>query len=174
MAINKDIPERKIYKLVPKAVEKRVIKLTEGSKKARRSAARLAAVQVLYQMDINEQSASEAVAEFIEQRIGYELDGDVFVPADRDLLKEIVTGAFDKQAEISDIIKGQLARKEKEKIDPILEAVLKAASFELLAHHDVDAPIIISDYMNVSHAFYEDGAPKMINAILDHLAKTLR
>ena len=159
---------------LPREVEKRVVKLNEGSKKARRSAARLAAVQVLYQIDFSEQPAKEALHDFINRRIGFEIDGDVIVPADRDLLTSIVNGVVDKKAEIDEIYKGQLAKKEKESIDPILEAILKCGIYELMAHHDIDAPIIISDYMNVVKAFYEDGAPTMINAILDSVAKGLR
>lgn len=162
------------YKVLPKVAEKRVVKLNEGSAKARRSAARLAAVQVLYQMALSGHDAKTALRDFINHRIGFELDGDTFVPADRDLLTAIVQGCVDMQDNIQDILKGQLAKKNKDTIDPVLEAVLQAGIFELLAHPDIDAPIIISDYMNVTHAFYEDGAPKMINAILDHVATSLR
>ncbi len=159
---------------LPKEVEKRVVKLTEGSAKARKSAARLAAVQVLYQIDMSGQNTKDALRDFINKRIGFELDGDVLVPADRDLLTLIVNGVCDKQVEIDDIVKGQLAKKEKDSIDPILEAILKCGAYELMAHHDIDAPIIISDYMNVVKAFYEDGAPTMVNAILDSISNGLR
>ena len=158
----------------PRAPEKRVVKMTEGSAKARRSAARLAAVQVLYQMDLNAQGPKDALRDFINTRIGYELDGDVFVPAEQDLLIDIVNGVFDRQNDLREMISGQLAQRGKEKVEPLLDAILHAACYELMAHIDIDAPIIISDYMNVSHAFYEDGAPKMVNALLDHVAKTVR
>lgn len=158
----------------PRAAEQRVIKLNEGSAKARRSAARLAAVQVLYQMDLNGQDAKEALRDFIHTRIGYELDGDVFVPADRDLLMDIVAGVDEKNDDLKTLLTAQLAQKGKTQVDPILEAILLAACYELMAHHHIDPPIIISDYLNVAHAFYEDGAPKMINAILDTVSKSLR
>jgi N utilization substance protein B len=169
-----DKPETRKITPAPRAQEQRAIKLNEGSAKARRSAARLAAVQVLYQMEFNSQGAKEALSDFIDTRIGFELDGDVFVPADRELLTSIINGVFDKQAELNDLVKAQLAQKDKTQVDPILEAILLAACYELMAHHDIDAPIIISDYLNVAHAFYEDGAPKMINAILDTVSKALR
>lgn len=154
--------------------EARAVKLNAGSAKARKSAARLAAVQVLYQSALNDQKPIAAMREFMDHRNGFEFDGDVFVPADPDLLDNIISGVVDRQDDLNDMIKAQLAQKDKEAIEPILHAILIAAAYEIMAHHDIDAPIIISDYMNVAHAFYEDGAPKMINAILDSLAKSLR
>ena len=166
--------DKKNYTPAPLAPETRAVKLNAGSAKARKSAARLAAVQVLYQMDMNDEKAGSALMDFLDNRNGFEFDGDVFVPADRSLLSSIINGYDDRRDQIDEMITAQLAKKDKTDIDPILRAILLAATFELMAHHDIDPPIIISDYMNVAHAFYEDGAPKMINAILDTLAKSLR
>ena len=166
--------DKKKYTPAPRAPETRAVKLNAGSAKARKSAARLAAVQILYQMDLNQEGASSALQDFLDNRNGYEFYGDVFVPADRDLLSAIISGYDARKGDIDEMVAGQLAKKNKETIDPILQAILRTAAFELMAHHDTDAPIIINDYMNVAHAFYEDGAPKMINAVLDDLAKSLR
>ncbi len=166
--------DKKKYTPAPKAIETRAVKLNEGSAKARRSAARLAAVQVLYQSDLNDQNPTEAMRDFLQHRNGFEFDGDIFVPADPELLEKIIYGVVDRRENLNQMIAAQLAKKDKEKTEPILNAILMAATYEVMAHHDIDAPIIISDYMNVAHAFYEDGAPKMINAILDTLAKSLR
>ena len=86
------------------APEKPVVKETAGSAKARKTAARLAAVQVLYQMRLNNQDAKTVVREFREHRIGFALDGDVFVPADFDLLEEIVMGVAERAADIEVIV----------------------------------------------------------------------
>jgi N utilization substance protein B len=76
-----------------KPPEKPAVKKNAGSAKARRSAARLAAVQVLYQMRLNNQDAASAAREYIRHRSGFNLDGDVFVPPDEELLEDIVRGA---------------------------------------------------------------------------------
>ncbi len=158
----------------PRPVEKRVVKLNEGSKKARLSAARLAAVQVLYQIKLSGHKPQEALMDFINNRIGFEIDGDVLVPADRDLLTDIVNGVSGHRLELGEIIEGHLKNHGKTRVDDLLEAVLYCGAYELMAHQDTDAPIILADYMNVVHAFYEDGAPKMINAMLDAIASSLR
>ena len=166
--------DKKNFTPAPLAPETRAVKLNEGSAKARRTAARLAAVQVLYQIALNEEKPASALADFLDNRNGYEFDGDVFVPADRPLLSSIITGYDDRRADIDEMVRAQLAKKEKENVDPILKAILRAAAYELMAHQDTDAPIIISDYMHVAHAFYEDGAPKMVNAVMDSLKTALR
>lgn len=166
--------DKKKYTPAPRTPETRAVKLNEGSAKARRSAARLAAVQVIYQADLNDQNLNHAMQDFLDHRNGFEFDGDIFVPADPDLLKKIIHGVGDRRQDLQDMVTAQLAKKDKETTEPILKAILIAAAYEIMAHHDIDAPIIISDYMNVAHAFYEDGAPKMINAILDTFAKSLR
>ena len=166
--------DKKNYTPAPRTMETRAVKLNTGSAKARKSAARLVAVQVLYQMNMNDETAGSALMDFLDNRNGYEFDGDIFVPADRTMLSDIIHGYNERRDEVDEIVRAQLAKKDKTEIDPILRAILLAATFELMAHHDIDPPIIISDYMNVAHAFYEDGAPKMINAILDTVAKSLR
>lgn len=154
------------------APEKRAIRLTEGSAKARRSAARLAAVQVLYQMELNEQTAKDALRDFVNNRLGFEIDGDIFVPADQDLLDDIVKGVVDRRADIDGMILGAMSKPEK--TDPLLAAILSAGTWELVGNTKTDAPIIISDYLNVTAAFYEGNEPKLVNAVLDKIAKTVR
>ena len=154
--------------------ERRVIKLNEGSAKARKSAARLAAVQVLYQMDMNEQGARSALKDFINHRIGFDLDGDVFVPADQDLLTKIIMGIYDRREDIEQIVMDSLKEGGHDGVEDIMRDILYAGIYELLAHGDIDKGIIISDYLNVAHAFYEGGEPKLINAILDKVAKAVR
>ena len=155
--------------------EQRVIKLNEGSKKARKTAARLASVQVWYQMLISEQNVTEALQDFIEHRIGFELDGDVFVPADQEMLTSIVHGMRDERTELEEMIHATLTSKGHEALEPLLQSILVAGLFELKNHHDIDTGIIISDYINVTFAFYDKGGEtRLINAVLDHFAKSLR
>jgi len=156
------------------APEKRVIKTTEGSPKAQKTAARLAAVQVLYQMRLNNQEAKSAVREFIDTRVGFELDGDQFVPADPDLLTNIVMGVTDRWTDIDVILSKALADGKKGDVETLLESILRCGIFELMAHAKTDAGIIINDYLNVTTGFYDGKEPKIVNAILDKVAKAVR
>lgn len=154
--------------------EKAVVKKSEGSAKAQKTSARLAAVQVLYQMRLNNQDAKSAVQEFIKHRIGFNLDGDVFVPADPDLLEEIVMGVTERWADIEAIVSKALADGKKGEVELLLESILRAGTFELMAHGKIDAGIIINDYLNVTVGFYEGNESKIVNAILDKVAKAVR
>ena len=153
--------------------ETRKVKLTEGSKKARLTAARLAAVQVLYQMWMGEMDAKTAVKDFMDHRAGFEFDGDVFVPADADLLEKIVVGSDGRKAEILGIITINLEKKA-ELVEPLLRAILMAGIYELMAHSDINAGIIIADYLNVTNGFYDGGETKLVNAVLDKVGKAVR
>ena len=156
------------------APEKRVIKKTAGSAKAQKTAARLAAVQVLYQMRLNNQEAKSAVREFIDTRIGFDLDGDKFVPADAELLEEIVMGVTKRWTDIEVILAKALADGKKGEVETLLESILRAGIYELMAHGKVDTGIIINDYLNVTTGFYDGSEPKIVNAILDKVAKSVR
>ncbi len=156
------------------APEKRVIKKSAGSAKAQKTAARLAAVQVLYQMRLNNQEAKSAVREFIDTRIGFDLDGDKFVPADVELLEEIVMGVTKRWTDIDVILAKALADGKKGEVETLLESILRCGIYELMAHGTVDAGIIINDYLNVTTGFYDGKEPKIVNAILDKVAKAVR
>ncbi len=156
------------------APEKRVIKGNEGSPKAQKTAARLAAVQVLYQMRLNNQDATSAVKEFLEHRVGFNLDGDVFVPANPDLLREIVMGVQERWSDIDAIVTKALTDGKKTEVETLLECILRAGVYELIAAANVDAGIIINDYLNVTVGFYDGSEPKIVNAILDKVAKAVR
>lgn len=154
--------------------EQRVVKDNAGSPKARKTAARLAAVQVLYQMRLNNQDASAAVHEFIKHRIGFKIDGDVLVPADKELLDKIVMGVQGRWMDIEEIVSASLAAGKKGEVETLLNAILQAGAYELLAHGDVDTGIIINDYMNVTNGFYDGTETKLVNAVLDKIAKSVR
>ena len=154
--------------------EKRAVSDKKGSPKAQRTAARLAAVQVLYQMRLNNQDAKPALREFVDKRIGFKLDDQVLVPADKELLNKIVLGLQDRWSDVDGIVSGALAAGRRGEVEPLLDCILKAGCFELLSHGDVDAGVIINDYLNVTTAFYEGSEPKLVNAVLDKVAKTVR
>lgn len=157
---------------IVRAPERPAAKKTEGSAKAKKTSARLGAVQVLYQMRLNSQDAKSATREYIQHRSGFKIDGDVLVPADADLLTEIVNGVNDRWSDVDDVVTATLAKKTEPEL--LLLCILRAGAWELLAHGAADTGVIINDYMNVTNAFYDGKEVKLVNAVLDKIAKTVR
>ena len=154
---------------------KRPTKKPRGSAKARRSAARLAAVQCLYQMALGERPAAEVVSEFVEFRIGHEVDGDTFVPADVTLLTAIARGADAEEEKIRALIDEAVRPPlERSRIELLLRAILAAGTWELMRHLELPALIIISEYVGITSAFYGNTEPGLINGLLDRIARRLR
>ena len=147
-----------------------------GSQKARNSAARLMAVQTVYQMHKNDQDAEAAIKEYLEHRIGKDADGDEMVTPDSDHFSLVVRGVAEHQTQLNEMI--ALNRGEKgsntQKTDPLLQAVFLCGAFELMVLQAIDFPLIIADYLHVTHAFYDDGEAKLVNALLDSIRKTVR
>lgn len=146
----------------------------DGSPIARKSAARLAAVQVLYQAHLNNQDLLEAMREYLRHHSGSEIDGDVLVSADEDLLEDIVNGVKSRWTDVDDIVSGALAEGKKGEVEPLLAAILRAGAYELLDQGKTDTGIIINDYLNVTTGFYEGSESKLVNAVLDKVAKAVR
>lgn len=167
-------PDRVAPKVIKREGEKRSVKPTAGSALAQKTAARLASVQVMYQMRLNNQQAEDAVREFLVHRVGFNLDGDVFVPAEPQLLQDIVLGVNERWADIDAMLTAALAEGGRKEVELILECILRAGIYELLAHGKIDTGIIISDYMNVAVGFYDGKEPKLVNAILDAIGKKVR
>jgi len=146
-----------------------------SSAKARRSAARLAAVQVLYQIAQTGKSAAEGLAEFIEFRIGHEVDGATFVSADITLLSAIVRGADAEQAHIEGLVEAAVRPPlERQRLELLLRVILIAGVWELLRNHDTPAAIILAEYVGIATAFYGGAEPGLMNGVLDRVARTLR
>ncbi len=147
----------------------------QGSKIARASAARLAAVQAVYQMLGNNQSAQSVISEYRLHRLGETVDGVEMVTPDGILFQTVVEGVYDRMNTLEDMIVAALQKSGKTKpSEPLLMAILLCGTFELLMNPDVDAPVILSDYLNVTHAFYEKGESKLVNALLDAIKKAVR
>lgn len=150
-----------------------------GSPIARKSAARLAAVQAVYQMGLNNQKAAEVIGEFIDHRIGKPVDGEAMVLADGNLFAEIVRGLESRLPDARELVSQTLAKRSAEEgksgaVEPLLHAILLCGAYELMARGMTDIAVIISDYVNVAHSFYSDGAPQLVNAVLDNIAKAVR
>ena len=143
--------------------------------RARRSGARLAAVQALYQMEQTGQSAKAVIREFCEDRLGMDPDGQPVEEADPDIFKSIVTEVVNHQAVIDPAIVSRLSEGWKlTRLDATTRAILRAAVAELIAHQELSEGIILDEYVSVAHAFFDGDEPKFINAVLDNVAKDIR
>jgi len=137
-----------------------------------RGAARLAAVQALYQMDVGRQTLEDTLSQFSAIHVGREIEGDEYLPADADFFRQIVTGVIKGQLQIDPAVDNALADTwPMGRIDATLRAILRAAAFELLKRKDIPSRVVITEYVDVAKAFYEDEAPKMVNAVLDQVAR---
>lgn len=147
----------------------------KGSAKARRSSARLAAVQVLYQMRLNKEDASSALSSFTSSSLaGVDMDGETLVPPDAETLDAIVRGVEQRWSDVDGIIAQSLAHGGKKEVEILLDCILRAGTYELIARGDIDTGIIINDYLNVTSSFYAGSETKLVNAILDRVAKAVR
>lgn len=140
-----------------------------------RGAARLAAVQALYQMDLSAATLPEILAEFETYRLGKEVDGLEYRDADAAFFRDIVAGVVRDQAKLDPAIHGALpAGWPLARIDSTLRAVLRAGAYELASRADVPAKVVITEYVDVAKAFFDSEAVSMVNAVLDALAHSMR
>ena len=143
--------------------------------RARRSGARLAAVQALYQMEQTGQSAKAVIREFCEDRLGVGPDGEPVEEADPDIFKSILLGVVENQQQIDAAIVARLTESWKlNRLDATTRAILRGAASELIVHQELGAPIILNEYVSVAHAFFEGEEPRFVNGVLDRIAKDLR
>ena len=142
---------------------------------ARRAGARLAAVQALYQMEQTEQSARSVIADFMEDRLGLNDEGEPVEEADPDIFKAIVDGTVERQEAIDAAIMKRLASGWKiERLDATSRAILRAGVYELIAEIGLPSQIILDEYVSIAHAFFEGAEPKFINGLLDAVARDIR
>ncbi|MDQ0421708.1 MAG: transcription antitermination factor NusB [Allorhizobium sp.] len=140
-----------------------------------RGAARLAAVQALYQMDIAGSGVLEVVAEYEAHRLGQEVDGETYLKADASWFRSIVAGVVRDQAKIDPMIRGALQDDwSLSRMDSTVRAILRAGTFELIERKDVPIAVIVTEYVEIAQAFFQDDEPKLVNAVLDRIAKQVR
>ena len=150
-------------------------KLSGNQKRRMKSASRLYAVQALFQMEASNQSVEIVQKEFLDHRIGCELDGDQLGDGDIPHFNHVVAGAVANQSQIDQMTDRALVAKWPiARIDPTLRALFRAAGAEIL---ECDAPpkVVIVEYVEVASAFFTEGKePKFVNAVLDHMAREAR
>ena len=142
-----------------------------GSLKARKTAARLFAVQAVYQAIQNSVAPNTLYEEFMTLRVGMDLEGVSMVTPDGPMFRSLLSGISDRWGDLQQIISPRLSSSY---VEPLLTSILLCGTFELLAHHEIDTPIIISDYLHITAGFFEGTETKLVNGVLDALAKELR
>jgi N utilization substance protein B len=147
-----------------------------GDKKAnRRGAARLAAVQALYQMDIAGAGINDVFAEFESHWIGGEVEGEKYLPAEAAFFRDVVSGVVRDQARLDPLIDDALSRGwPLKRIDAILRAVLRAGAYELEHRKDIPGRVVVSEYVDVANAFVDGEETGMVNAVLDQIGRQFR
>jgi len=136
---------------------------------SRRAAARLAAVQALYQIDLAGAPAAAVLREFVDHRLGGRSD------TDRELFVDIVEGASERGPALDELTAPLLAEGwTLGRLDRVLRAILRAGAFELEARADIPARVVINEYVDVAHAFFDGKEPSVVNGVLDRLARILR
>jgi len=140
-----------------------------------RSAARLAAVQALYQHDMEGTPIPRLLKEFHDHRLGATIEDAQYHDAERDFFDDIVIGADARREEIDALISGRLAEGwTLERLDRPMRAILRAGAYELVARPDVPIASVISEYVDVAHAFFDKRESGFVNGLLDAIAKATR
>ena len=146
-----------------------------STKISARSAARIGAVQALYQMDMVGTDLDDIVVEFVNHRFGQEIEGETFPEADEAHFEEVIRGVVREQRDIDVTINGALAKGwTLARIDATMRAVLRAGVYELRRCKDIPVKVVINEYVDVANAFFEGDEPGVVNAVLDRLGATVR
>jgi N utilization substance protein B len=140
-----------------------------------RAAARLAAVQALYQHALEATPLARLLDEFHLHRLGAEIEGDQYAKADVAFFDDVVTGAIARRDEIDALLSEKLAEGWSiPRLDKTMLQILRAGTYELLARADVPTGTAISEYVDVAHAFFEKREASFVNGVLDAVAKVVR
>lgn len=140
-----------------------------------RSAARLAAVQALYQIDMEGTPLASLLHEFHQHRLGATIEDVTYAQAEESFFDDVVTGASQRRGEIDGLIAARLSKGwSLERLDKPMRQILRAGTYELLARNDVATATVISEYVDVAHAFYDKREAGFVNGLLDAVAKDVR
>ena len=154
--------------------------MTSPARSQARSAARLAAVQALYQLQMENTALARLLDEFHQHRLGREVDdedheGEIFADAEVALFDDLVRGVDARRADIDELLSARLASGWTiARLDKTMLQILRAGTYELLARPDVPKAAVIDEYVDVAKAFFDDREAKFVNGILDAVAKEVR
>ncbi len=151
------------------------MKAKSHPKSLARSAARLAAVQALYQLDMEGTAMARLLDEFHQHRLGAAIEDDHYAPADTAFFDDVVRGTHARREEIDGLIAERLAQGwSLARLDKTMRQILRAGTYELLARADVPVGTVIGEYLDVAHAFFDTREAKFVNGVLDAVAKAVR
>jgi len=140
-----------------------------------RSAARLAAVQALYQFDMESPELTTLIDEFHRHRLGREIEDVEYLDADVAFFDDLVRGAIARREEIDAVLTARLAEGwSLARLDKTMLQILRAGAYELIARADIGVGTVINEYLDVTHAFFDAREAKFVNGLLDAVAKDVR
>jgi transcription antitermination protein NusB len=140
-----------------------------------RAAARLGAVQALYQHHMEATPLARLLDEFHQHRLGAEIEDDQYAPAERAFFDDVVKGTIARMEEIDALISAKLSEDWRiDRLDKTMLQILRCGTYELLARADIPVSAAISEYVDVAHAFFDEKGAKLVNAVLDAVAKEVR
>lgn len=149
--------------------------MTRNARSTSRSAARLAAVQALYQNHMEATPQARLLDEFHQHRLGAEIEDEQYADAEVDFFDDLVIGTLARRDEIDALIIERLAEGwTLARLDKTMVQILRVGTYELLARPDVSKATVISEYVDVAHAFFDEREAKFVNGVLDALAKAVR
>ncbi len=148
---------------------------TSAEDRRKRSTARMHAVQAVYQLELNEGRVADVVAEYLDHRLGQDIDGEELLPADRDFFQDLVLGTADRRLELDSIVERSLSLDyTMDRLETLLRALLRVAAYEMLARVDVPAKVVINEYVDLGVAFFAGGETGLVNGVLDRMAREIR
>lgn len=136
--------------------------------------ARLAAVQALYQIDLNGDPVEGVIRQFVQHRLGQEIEG-LRLEADAGFFVELVRGVSARQEQLDAMIASAMAPgRDPQRLEVVLRAILRAGAFELIGRGDVPPRVVIAEYVDITVDFFSEKEAALTNAILDRIARTVR
>lgn len=140
-----------------------------------RAAARLAAVQALYQHDMEGTLVPTLLDEFHRHRLGHTIDDEQYANAEIAFFDDVVKGVIARRDEIDELVAGKLAQGwSLARLDKTMLQILRAGAYELIARADVPTGAVITEYVDVAHAFFDEREAKFVNGVLDAVGKSVR
>ena len=149
--------------------------MSQTNRSRARSAARLAAVQALYQRHMEKTATARLLDEFHQHRLGAEIEDEQYEDAEVDFFDDVVTGVIARQVEIDNALIARLAEGwTLTRLDKTMLQILRCGTYELMARNDVPVATAITEYVDVAHAFFDEREAKFVNGVLDAVAKDVR
>jgi N utilization substance protein B len=153
----------------------RIMSHRTATRSKARAAARLAATQALYQHEMEGSAIAQLLHEFHQHRLGATIEDAEYAEAEVDFFDDVVKGATARRDEIDGLIKGKLVKGWSfERLDRAMRAILRAGTYELLARPDVPTATVITEYVDVAHAFFDKREAGFVNGLLDAVSKDVR